>query len=190
MSMEELLYKYMSDKTGMDRNSFKEVYKFFKVKKYKKNEILLTPKQICKFNYFVVSGCLRFYTVNKKKEFTRYFAFENKFGTALTSFIEQIPSYEYIQAIGKTILLEISHEDFFRLAKSNQFVNLLYQNILEMAYITSQRRIYGLQGQTALERLQWLLNYQPDIFRNISSKIIATYLGVTTFSLSRLKAKL
>ncbi len=189
--IQELLYKYLHEKTCLDRNSFLNLSKFFKLKRYKKNEVVLKAGEVCKYNYFVVSGCLRFYTINKKShQFTRYFAFENKFGTALTSLIEQKPSLENIQAIDKTTLLQISYEDFFRLVATNKFMALLYQNILEMAYSTSQTRIYSLQSETALERLKWLLNYQPDIFKRISSKLIATYLGITTYSLSRLKAEL
>jgi hypothetical protein len=59
-----------------------------------------------------------------------------------------------------------------------------------MAYVTAQQRIYGLQGETALERLKWLMSYQPDIFKRVSSKVVATYLGITTYTLSRLKAGL
>jgi CRP-like cAMP-binding protein len=186
--MQEVLYKYVKDKTGMGRDDFMQVFKHFQLKRCKRNEILLQPGDICSFNYFVITGCLRFYTVNKKgNEFTRYFAFENKFGTALTSFIERTPAQEYIQALCKTTLLQISHESFMVLVRDNRDFAQLYKNILEMAYITSQKRIYGLQGQTALERLQWLLNYQPDIFTKISSKVIASYLGITNYSLSRLK---
>lgn len=189
--MQELFYQYLNDKRGIDRRSIADIYKYFKVKYYKQNEFLLKAGEVCKYNYFVLSGCIRFYTLNKKgQQFTRYFAFKNKFGTALTSFIEQKPSSENIQAVNKTAVLQISYNDFFALVKANQQFALLYQDILEMAYTTSQARIYGLQSQTALERLQWLLTYQPDIFQNISSKLIATYLGITTFSLSRLKAKL
>lgn len=189
--MYSMLFEYLLERTAIDEDSFNYLTKFFIPKKYKKNEHLLRPGEICRFNYFVNSGCVRFYTTNEEgHELTRYFAFEGKFGTALTSFIEQKPSFEYIQCLETTELLGISRQGFFNLVETVPQMNYLYRDILEMAYVTSQKRIYGLQGETALDRLKWLLNYQPDIFQRISSKVIATYLGVTTYTLSRLKAEL
>jgi CRP-like cAMP-binding protein len=189
--MYNLLHQYFLEKTAINEDSFNRLIQYFTPATYKKNEHILRPGEICKSNYFVNAGCLRFYTTNTEGyELTRYFAFEGKFGTALTSFIEQKPSFEYIQCLEPSELLVISRQDFFHLVDTVPQVNYLYRNILEMAYVTTQRRIYGMQGETALERLKWLLNYQPDIFQRVSSKVIATYLGVTAYTLSRLKAEL
>ncbi|MES2486135.1 MAG: Crp/Fnr family transcriptional regulator, partial [Bacteroidota bacterium] len=65
--------------------------------------------------------------------------------------------------------------------------NFIYRDILEMAYITSQKRIYGLQGGSALERLKWLMQYQPMVLSRLSNKVVASYLGITPYTLSRLK---
>lgn len=189
--MYNLLYQYFLEKTAINEDGFNRLKQYFSLATFKKNEHILRPGEICKNNYFVNAGCLRFYTTNTKGyELTRYFAFEGKFGTALTSFIEQGPSFEYIQCLERSELLVISRQDFFHLVDTVPQVNYLYKDILEMAYVTTQRRIYGLQGETAMQRLTWLMNYQPDIFKRVSSRIIATYLGITTYTLSRLKAKL
>jgi CRP-like cAMP-binding protein len=189
--MYTLLYKYILEKVAIDENSFKLLIPYFTPVKYKKNEYLLRLGETCRYLYFVNKGSIRFYALNKEgDELTRHFAFENKFGTALTSFIEQKPSFEYVQCLEHSEFLLISRQDLYELVDTVKPINFIYRNILEMAYVTSQRRIYGFQGETALERLKWLLNYQPDIFKRVSSRIIATYLGVTTGTLSRLKAEL
>ncbi|WP_460924767.1 Crp/Fnr family transcriptional regulator [Pontibacter brevis] len=140
-----MLYQYFSEKTAIDEDCFNYLSKYFTPKKYKKNEHLLKPGEICRFNYFVNSDCLRFYTTNEEgHELTRYFAFEGKFGTALTSFIEQKPSFEFIQCLEPTELLAISYQDFFHLVETVPQINYLYRGILEMAYVTSQKRIYGV----------------------------------------------
>lgn len=65
------------------------------LQRLKRKEFILTEGDVCNFNLFVNKGCLKFYTLNNVgKEMIRYFAFENKFGTALTSFIDQKPSNE------------------------------------------------------------------------------------------------
>lgn len=189
--MHDLLYQYFKEKTDIEKNHFDEIIKHFQPKTIKRNEFLLRSGEICKYNYFVNKGCLRFFTTNEDgHELTRYFAFESKFGTALSSFIEQKPSYEFIQSVVRSEVLRIPRTDFYHLVETIPEVNVIYRDILEMAYITSQERIYGFQGHSALERLRWLMSYQPKILSKLPNKIIASYLGVTPYTLSRLKAEL
>ena len=90
--MYDLLFKYIQNKTEIDSKSFSACCHYFKPKEVKKNEIILMEGDICHHNIFVNKGCLKFYAVNDEgKELIRYFAFESKFGTALSSFIEQKP---------------------------------------------------------------------------------------------------
>ncbi len=189
--MHSLLFNYFEAKTGINQESFEFLRDYFKPIESRRNEYLLRSGRICHNLYFVNEGCLRLYTTNMEgKEVTRYFAFKNKFGTALSSFINQQPSFEFIQSLEPTELLVIHRTDFYYLVDTNPHVNRIYRDMLEMAYTTSQERIYGLQGDSALERLRWLLEYQPNILTRLSSKVISSYLGVTPYTLSRLKAEL
>lgn len=189
--MYQQLYGYIDSKTNIDFTSFMELSKYFQLKKVKKNEFLIKKGEVCDINIFVNKGCLKFYVKNEKgNENIRYFAMEGKFGTALSSFIEQKPSFEYVQAIEKSELLIISRKDFFHLVYTVPQINFIYRDLLEMAYVTSQKRIYGLQGETALERLKWLMDYRPKILSRLSNKDVASYLGVTPYTLSRLKSNL
>ncbi|WP_020533719.1 Crp/Fnr family transcriptional regulator [Flexithrix dorotheae] len=191
MNMYELLYQYFKEKTNIDRDRFNEFSDYFKPSQTSNKEFLLRIGKVCKFNYFVNKGCLRIFSLNEAgDEMTRYFTFEGKFGTALSSFIEQKPSFEFIQSVEKSDILMISRKDFYMLVDAFPEVNIIYRDILEMAYVTSQKRIYGLQGHTALERLKWLIAYQPKILSKLSNKVIASYLGVTPYTLSRLKSQL
>lgn len=189
--MHESLFKYFKDKTKIDEQVFNEIFSFFTIKKLKKNQTLLNAGSICNFNFFVNKGCLKFSAFNSEgKESIRYFAFENKFGTALRSFIENTPSIESIIALENTEVLMISKTDFFYLVENVPQFNFIYRDILEMAYTTMQKRIYDLQGSNAVERLHWLLANQPYIFSRLSSKVIAAYIGVSPYTLSRLRAKM
>lgn len=185
------LFQYFTTKTGIDRTTFDTFAHRFQPRKVKRKTLLLRAGETCRYNYFVNEGCLRFYTINDNaQEATRYFAFEGKFGTALSSLIEESPSFEFIEAIEHSEVLAIQRRDFYELVETVPAVNVVYRDILEMAYITSQRRIYNLQGESALERLKWLLEYQPQILARLSSKVVASYLGVTPYTLSRLKSQL
>lgn len=189
--MNSILFNYIKEKADINQEEFNRFSNCFKVKNLKKYETVLRAGEICSRVYFVNHGCLRFFHLNEDgKELTRYFAFEDKFGTDLTSLITNEPSRENIQSIEKSEVLYIDKKDFYELVKTEPSINLIYRDILEMAYITSVKRIYNFQGEETLKRLKWLMSYQPRILSRLSNKMIASYLGVTPYTLSRLKSKL
>lgn len=189
--MYQVLHEYFNGFTDIDEAVFNEIAGYFKEQKVKQNEYILSEGEVCRFNIFVCQGCIRFYTRSGEgDEHTRYFAFEGSFGTALTSFITQEPSEEYIQSVEKSVILKVSRRDFYEMVGKMPEMAHVYRHILESAYITSQQRIYGLQYLTALERLRWLLEYRPKILSRIPNKLVASYLGITPYTLSRLKSKL
>lgn len=191
MSPHDQLLKYIQAVTPLSVEEFSKFKDRFVIQKVKRNEYLLREGEVCNFNLFVCSGTLRMYHIGPEgQEFTRYFAFENKFGTSLTSLIEGKPAIENIQAVEKSVVLRISKADYLELVETVPQVNLIYRNMLEQAYITSQKRIYDFQGKSALERLKWLISHQPGILNRIPSRLVASYLGITPYTLSRLKAEL
>jgi CRP-like cAMP-binding protein len=189
--MHALFKSYFEERTQVSEDKLAFLFSYFKERKVGKNEFLLREGEVCKSNYFVISGCLRLYSVSKNGlENTRYIAFEGKFGTSLTSLLTAQPSIEYIQSLEASTVLCISRDDFFFLVENEPAVNSIYRNILESAYITTQKRIYDFQGADSLQRLRWLREQQPNVFDRLSNKVIASYLGVTPYTLSRLKAHL
>jgi CRP-like cAMP-binding protein len=189
--MHAILKSYFREITEINEEKLASLSPYFKEKVVKKNEFLLCEGEVCKFNYFVISGCLRLYSLNKDGlENTRYIAFEGKFATSFTSLITGQPSIEYIQSLEKSTVLAINKEDFFQLVENEPAVNKIYRHILESAYITTQKRIYDLQGADSLNRLKWLLDQQPYVFNRLSNKVIASYLGITPYTLSRMKINL
>ena len=191
MSPHDQLLSYIQALAPLTEEEFSKFKDQFVIQKVKRNEYLLREGEICNFNLFVCKGTLRMYHVNLEgQELTRYFAFENKFGTSLTSLIEGKPAFENIQAVEKSVVLKVSKTHFLNLVETVPQVNLIYRNMLEQAYITSQKRIYDFQGKSALERLKWLMQHQPGILNRIPSRLIASYLGITSYTLSRIKAEL
>ena len=191
MSPHDQLLSYIQVLTPLTEAEFSKFKDQFVIQKIKRNDYLLREGEVCNFNLFVCSGTLRMYHIGPEgQELTRYFAFENKFGTSLTSLIEGKPAIENIQAVEKSVVLKISKTDFLKLVEAVPQVNLIYRNMLEQAYITSQKRIYDFQGKSALERLKWLISHKPGILNRIPSRLVASYLGITSYTLSRLKAEL
>jgi CRP-like cAMP-binding protein len=189
--MFDLLYEYFRARTDIDELTFQQITPYFRSLRAKKNEILLNKGERSKCYYFVNKGCIRLFTINEDgQDATLYFAFEGAFGGALPSLIQNLPAFEFVQAVEPSQLLVISRNDFFYLTDTVPAVAKAYRLILETAFVTAQKRIYGLQQQNALEKLRWLLDYQPSILSRLSSKMIASFIGVTPYTLSCLKSQL
>jgi len=189
--MYDQLYNYLKNGVGISSEQFDNLSGYFEQSLLKKGQFLLRVGETCRHMYFINTGCIRFYATNQEgHEMTRYFAFENKFGTALTSFIDEKPSMEFMQSAIRSEVLIIKRQDFYHLVDEMPEISSVYRNMLEQAYIMSQQRIYGFQGYSALERLKWLMAHHPKILSKLSSKVIASYLGVTQYTLSRLKSEL
>jgi CRP-like cAMP-binding protein len=189
--MYEKLGQYLKNRTIIDEPTLGHIFSHFTFLKTKRNQILLREGEICKHYYFVNKGCLRLFTYNSEGiEATRYFAFEGAFGTSLPSLIDQTPAFEFVQTIEKSELLKISRESFFHLVESVPQFAKVYRLILERGFITAQQRIYGFQGFDAIEKVKWVMKYQPDFLVRVSNKMAASYLGLTPSTLSRIKSKL
>ncbi|MEM8525976.1 MAG: hypothetical protein AAGG68_15160 [Bacteroidota bacterium] len=106
------------------------------------------------------------------------------------SFINQQPSNERIVAVEASELLAIDRLQFRALSKQVPEFESIYTELLEESYTKSIERIQSLMAMDALDRLKWLLNKHPLIFTRLSNRLIASYLGLSESTLSRLKAKL
>lgn len=189
--MYSLLKSYIRSQTEINEEDLQLICSYFKPKLTSRNEIVVDFNDICDSYYFINKGCIRLYTINSEGiETSRYFAFEGMLCTALPSFIDQKPACEYLQTIEKSELLVISRADFYKLVGEMPQFGEIYKRILELGFITAQKRIYGFQGFDALEKVRWIIKHQPHFLLRVSNKMAASYLGISPSTLSRIKSKL
>jgi len=189
--MYSILEKFIRSKNDISLKKIETIKSFFKPITTKRNEILLQYDEICKYYYFINKGCIRLFTITKDgTDSSRYFAFEGNFATALPSFIDQKPAREYLQTIEKSELLYISRSDFYHLVETIPEFGKIYTEILELGFIIAQKRIYGFQGFDAVDKVKWLIEYQPQLLLRVSNKMVASYLGMSPSTLSRIKSKI
>jgi CRP-like cAMP-binding protein len=163
----------------------------FKPRVVKRNEFVLRQGEVCREFYFVAEGCIRTYFMDKKgSEKTRYIMPANYIGTALSSFIDQKPSFEFIDALQDSTLLAISHHDFYRLNNDLPAWKNFYQKILEMAYAFQTRKIESIVTLNAQQRFTQTIQEMPGLLHTVSNKVLASYLDITPETLSRLKQKI
>jgi CRP-like cAMP-binding protein len=157
---------------------------------YSKNDYLVTEGRICRYLYFLQQGALRgFYNLDGK-EVTHWFAFEDDFVTSFHSFITQQPAVENIQLMEGSILWAISKDRFTGLLNQYFEIERLLRIAYEKYYIRLEERFVNAQFKTARERYRDLLLQAPHIVERVPLGYIASYLGISPETLSRVRSQL
>jgi CRP-like cAMP-binding protein len=158
-------------------------------KHFSKNEIIQDINTSCRTVYIVESGCARIFYYKDGNDITEHFAFENEIIVRAESLFSGKPTSKGIQAIDETIVLAINSESLFKLYDQHHDLERLFRLIFEKEYVNTVRRIESLQFKTAKERYLELLE-STDYVQKIPLKYIASYLGITQVSLSRIRAEI
>lgn len=137
--------------------------------------------------YFVVSGSLRIYVLDEFEENIIRFGYKNNFIAALDSFISEKPSDLYIQAIKKTELKIIKKNTFINFVESSKENIKIWHLILGNLIFQQMERERDILTSSPLERYKRVLARSPQLFQEIPSKYIASYLRMTPETLSRIK---
>jgi CRP-like cAMP-binding protein len=185
------LYNYLKKNSQLSDTEIADITGFFKTLKTNRNQILEQEGKVSKHFYFICKGCLRLYEIDSKgNEITGYFALEDSFITTLTSFILEKPSRDFLVSIEPSSLLVIERDKVFELIKKYHAFKEVYDKLIQFAFIHSQMRIYSFLGMEGIDKLKWVMEHEPKLLTRISSKAVASYLGMTNSTLSKLKAKL
>jgi CRP-like cAMP-binding protein len=184
------LKEVLKSLTAFHEQELDKIASYFNPRSVKKNAVLLHEGKVCKEFYYIAKGCIRTYFLDKNgNEKTRYVMLDHHIGTALTSFVAQRPSVEFIDALEDTELLAITHFDFYRLNQELDNFKIFYQRILEMAYSFQNNKIEQLVNLTARQRYEHILKENPAFIQRLSNRILATYLDIREETLSRLKSR-
>jgi len=191
--MHEFLRNYIERVTSsqMSEDEFNLYKQSFAVKRVKKKQFLLHEGTICRYMAFVVKGAMRQYTIdNKGNEHIVRFGIEEWWMSDRESFISLIPSRYNIDAIEDTDLLVTTNEQLIRLQDQSPLFVKLGHILDEKSYIASQKRIAATIGLSAEEKVQDLLAHYPRFFSRIPQNMLASYMGITPETLSRIRKQL
>ncbi len=185
------LINYLKQRIPINDDEIATILNHFTYGKVKKNENLLFKGNISNFIYFVNQGVLRtFYLTKFGNESTRIIAPEGNFCGSLSSFIQQTPSFEFIEALEDSEILYISKTDFDNLLLQSNAIEKVYRKILEEVQIFNMWRIESFISMGAQERYLFLFKKHPEIINCVSNKILASYLAIKPETLSRIKTNL
>lgn len=170
--------------------SQKEISEHISVKKVAKGGLILKYGEICRHIYFVNRGFIRIFYYKNGKDITEWFADEKQFFFSITSYFEQTPSELIIEAIEDCEIIQLSKEGQDRLRRTNLEISNLIIGFYSRSLILSQKRMDSIQFETASKRYQNLLEQQPNILHKVPLQHVASFLGITQETLSRIRASI
>lgn len=193
--MFDLLRTYIvhkiNDSESLDDHEFELIKSVFVPKKLRKKQYLLQEGEINKFHCFVCKGCLRMYRVDEKgQEHIFQFAIENWWTGDRESLISGKPTKYNIEALEDSELLIIKQADMDMLTAKIPAVRAMINNIQQNNVIATQNRIHAAISYTAEEKYLNFIKTYPDIFQRVPQQMIASYLGITRETLSRIRRSL
>jgi len=162
-----------------------------KIKKYLKGQFVVKNGEVCRYENFVLSGCLKtFYIDNDGHEHVIMFAIENWWTADLGSFITQTAADLNVQCIENSELVQIHHKDLQQLYLEIPKLERFFRIIIQKAFVAAQKRIVNNFSLPAMERYLQFREHYSQIEQRVPQYMIASYLGIKRETLSRLRKQM
>jgi CRP-like cAMP-binding protein len=160
---------------------------FLSVKKVKKKELLLIDGDTCKNIFFIQEGAIKQYYLSDGKEFIQNFFFEGNMASHFNSFLSQTASNCYLETLEDSHLLVLNYHNFQKICKNHPEFN---KTLAICMAAMNTKRINMLLLTDALLRYKKILGEELNILQRVPLYMIASYLGMTPETLSRIRKKL
>ena len=157
--------------------------------RYKKNTIIQPIGHTCKTIYFVKKGALRVFYKKDDKDVTDSLEIENAFVARVESLVSGEPYHKGIEAIEDSVLYAINAEKLYELYDKYLEIERLFKKIFLKTFVSIYQRIESIQFHPAEVRYANFVKEHPDVLKRVPLKYIASFLGITQVSLSRIRAK-
>ena len=182
------LQKAINAVSSLSSESMKEFYGAWKHWTTSKDFFLLKENTVSDYIYFIEKGIARIYYYKNGKEITEWIAMDGEFFLSITSFFQRTPSYLIIQTIEPSEVFGIHHNDLMSLADKHHDVERMLRKMVTLSLIFSQQRMDSIQFESAHQRYERLLKSSPQIIQRVPLTYIASFLGITLETLSRIRS--
>lgn len=159
-----------------------------KQKSFKKGDHLVRLGQVPEHFYFVEKGLARVYYKRNERDITDYFAIDNQFIGALPALFTQKPSHKAIEVLEDSEIINFSYAAFDKLCEKHHDLERAARKMTVLGMLQGQQRIESIRFFSAKERYEELEKLYPGIANRAPLKHIASYLGTTQVSISRIRA--
>jgi len=188
--MFESFADYLREKAGVTDEELKLLRNVAIEKRLRKRQYLLQEGDVSHYNSFIVKGCLRLYRVGKDgTEYILKFGIENWWMSDYESFNSGLPSKSNIDALENCELILIKKEDFDHLFNTIPNLKNLRAKLDNRSFDASQNRILSNISDTAEEKYSNFMKSYPDIYNRVPLHMIASFLGLSRETLTRIRQK-
>jgi len=156
-------------------------------RKIGKHQLLFQPEKPTSKILFLKKGLLRGYKLIDGKDYTHHFYTADWFATDFHSFLTEEPSQIYITTVEDSVYLEFQKKDLLNLYRTSHQLEELGRIIAEKAYLATVEKLASMQLHSLAEKYELFIKTSPGLIQRVPQKYIASYLGVSEQSLSRIK---
>lgn len=189
--MKDLFKAHINDTSSISDEKFEYVYSFFKTKTPKKHQLLIEEGEPANYEYWVAKGCLKAYhTLEDGKTRVIRFAMEDWWISDYQAYLNQSIATLSIECIENCEVLMLSYQDRERLCKELPEMEHFFRKKIEGGYVSFQRRLMSMLTDDASKRFELFQLYYPSLLQRIPKTLIASYLGISRETLSRISKKL
>lgn len=187
--MDNVLKDFFYNYADFSEQELALIAKHFKSKYVKKGDYILKEGEICKDIIILKKGCLRLYYLNEGVEVSVWFAFEKSSAIEIYSFISGKPTGYFIQSIEDSEIIYLPKTALNKLLKQLPKLETLMRKFWEDVILNLLTRFTALQKDSAKKRYLDLMK-QPEYLAKIPQKYLASFIGVTPSTLSRIRRKM
>lgn len=181
------LFQYFKKFNPLSKEAEKAIAEISSIVTIKKNKDLQPIGHTCKTIYFIKKGVARIYYFKDGIDITESFFFEDSIIARVESLFTGKPSRKAIQILEDAEIIAINSTQLFKLYDTYPEIERLFRKIFEAAYVETVNRIEGMQFHSAEERYNALLSEAPNVLMRVPLKYVASFLGITQVSLSRIR---
>lgn len=189
MSKEKIINTISKTYSKLTYECQQELISVSKVFTLQKGEQLVKAGQYSDKTFFIINGCARAFYLKGGKDISEWFAFENDFISSINSFFLNIPSPHYIELLEDSEILELSRKDVEILSDKYRDFERLIKIIITKTMLRQQERILSMQFHSAEEKYENILSIHPNITEKVPLTHIASYIGITLETLSRIRKR-
>lgn len=188
--MFDVFQKYLTSKIELSEPELARISSVSVIKKLRRKQYLLQEGDVWRHYAFVCKGCLRIYRLDEQgKEHILKFCIENWWAGDRESLLTGKPSRTFIDALEESVVILITKENFENLCREIPAFNSMVQELLNNTYIASQERIHANITYSSEEKYLDFIKKYPDITSRVPLHMIASYLGISAETLSRIRTQ-
>lgn len=187
--MLEELIEHLNNIHPLSPGLIKDIWEFGQIKEYKKDDLILKEGGVANYTSYVLKGAVRSYYIKDDEEITTKFLQEGSYVTSTYSYFSRKPGNENIIALEDVTLASYHYDHMQEMYKNHLEFNIYGRKFTELYLYSAEIELYNLRKTKAEDRYRYFVKHYPQLMQRAPLKHIATYLGMSLETLSRIRAQ-